>query len=141
LPREPDQPVVDGRGQVRPRAFGQQCRGRLRRQAFDEQLGQPVALEPALLPQPHGEQHHDALGLQAPRDEEQRLERRLIEPMRVVDDAQQAAFLRRLGEQAEQRDRGEEAVADGRRLEPERGGERMALLRWQVVEVAQHGAQ
>jgi hypothetical protein len=56
------------------------------------------------------EQHDDPLRLQAPGGEHERVGRGVIEPVRVVDEAEKRAALGRLGEKAQDGDRDEEAV-------------------------------
>ena len=95
-------------------------------QPGEPQLGQPVRVELPRVALARPDEHRDRIGLQAPGDEHERLGRRAVEPVRVVDDAQQRLRVGRRREQARDRHRDEEAVlhALGRQPEgaPQRGG-------------------
>ena len=58
----------------------------------------------------HREHQRDRLGQEAPRDERQRLRRGPVEPLGVVDQADERLLLGHLGQQAEHRQTDEEAV-------------------------------
>ena len=68
----------------------------------------------------HGEHQRDPLGQQAPRHERQRLRGGPIEPLRVVDQADERLLLGHLGQQAQDRQADEEAVRGVAVLQPER---------------------
>ena len=61
------------------------------------------------------EQHDHRLRQQPARHERQRLRRRPVQPLRVIDHAHQRALLRRLGQQAKHRQADEEPVRHGAR--------------------------
>ena len=73
------------------------------------------------------DEHRDRIGLQPPRDEHERLGRRAVEPVRVVDDAQQRLRVRGRCEQAQDRHRDEEAVLHALVRQPEGASQRGAL--------------
>ena len=87
------------------------------------------------------DQHGDRIGLQAPRDEHERFGRRAVEPVRVVDDAQQRLRLGRRGEQAEHRHRDEEAILHALGRQPERAAQRGGLHVGQLGGAVQHRPQ
>jgi hypothetical protein len=87
----------------------------------------------------HTKQQRDPLGLEPPRGEHERVGRRPVEPLQVVDDAQQRFLLLRLGEQAERTGGDQEAVADLAAVQPERRPDRGALDRRQPVREAEQG--
>ena len=90
----------------------------------------------------HREQQQDRLGLQAPGDEGKHLCRRPIEPLGVVDQAQQRRLLGSLGHEAQRREADQEAIGLLARAQPERGLERVALRQRQPLEaVEQRAAQ
>ena len=62
--------------------------------------------------------------LQAPGDEEQRVGRRFVEPLRIVDEAQQRPALGGLGEDAQHGQRDQEGLGTRAELEPERAAQR-----------------
>ena len=85
-----------------------------------------------------GEQHGDAVGAEPPAGEPHRLERRLVEPLQVVDHAQHRAFLGGQREQPEQRGADRQPRLRGGRLELQRAGERRRLGLRQPVAQAEH---
>jgi hypothetical protein len=56
------------------------------------------------------EHHPNWLGRQTTSHERQRQRRGIVEPLRVIDDAQQRTLLRRLGQQTQHRERYEEPI-------------------------------
>ena len=88
------------------------------------ELGQVLQLLARLA---RGEHDPDRLGQQAPGHERQRQRRRLIQPLSVVDDAQQRALLGHLREQAQHRQPDEEPIRGGARAQPEHDLQRLAL--------------
>jgi hypothetical protein len=76
---------------------------------------------------PRGEQEGDGLRQQPARNEAQRLRRRAIQPLRIVDDTQKRALLRGLREEAQARQGHEKAVRRRAGTHPERDLERTAL--------------
>jgi hypothetical protein len=93
-------------------------------QTGDEQLGDARKLLARLT---HREDDGDRLRAQPPRHERERLRRRPVEPLRVVDDAEQRPFTRRLREQVEHGQPHEEAIRHVSGAEAERRAERTAL--------------
>ena len=87
---------------------------------------------------PLREQHRHALGAEPARGEPQRLERRLVEPLKVVDHAHDRPLLRREREQAEQRRADRQPRLRSGRLELQGTGERRRLRRGQPVAQAEH---
>ena len=69
----------------------------------------------------------DRLGQQPPSHERQRQGRRLIQPLRVIDDAQQRTLLGHLREQAQHRQPDDEPVRGRTSAQPEHDLERLAL--------------
>ncbi len=108
----------------------QQRAGVVVAQPFDDQLRQPGQL---LGRRAGGEDQRDRLGQQAARDERERLQRRAVEPLRVVDTHNQRPLARHLGEQAEDRQPDQEAILGRTGRQPERDFERIALRRGQVL--------
>ena len=88
-------------------------------QPGEPQLGQPVRLERARVALARSDQHGDRVGLQPPGDEHERLGRRAVEPVGVVDHAQQRLVVGHGREQAQHGDRDEEAVLDALGGQPE----------------------
>ena len=82
----------------------------------------------------HGEDQPDRLGLQAARHEGERLRRRRVEPLRVVHDADERPLLRRVRQQAQDRQPDQEAVRGVAVAQPERGAERVALRAGEALE-------
>ncbi len=81
-----------------------------------------------------GEQEHDALGVEPPCDELQRVRGPGVEPMRVVDEAQHRPLLGELGQQRQAGGVDEEALLPAAVREPERGPQRGGLGRGQAVD-------
>ena len=95
----------------------------------------PVRVERAVLAfAGRGEQRH-AIGLQPPDRERQRVLRRAIDPVRVVEHDEQRVGLRCGGEQAERRGPDREAVLGIAGPEPERGAQRVCLMLGDLVEM------
>jgi hypothetical protein len=72
--------------------------------------------------------------VQAPGDEDERVRRRAVEPLGIVDEAQDRALVARLGQQAQQTERHEEAVVDPVEAEAERAAQGGRLRRGQPVD-------
>ena len=96
-------------------------------QPGEPQLGQPMGIELPRIAVARPDEHRDRIGLQSPRDEHERLGRRAVEPVRVVDDAQQRLRVGGRREQAQDRHRDEEAVLDALVRQPEGAPQRGAL--------------
>ena len=89
----------------------------------------------------HGEHQPDRLRPQTARHERQRLRRRAVEPLRIVDDADQRPLLRRVGQQAQDRQADEEAIRGVALAQTERGAERLALRPGRRSRRSTNGAQ
>ncbi len=106
-----------------------------RAESFDEQLRKRCKI----LDRHSGrEDERDVLGQQPARDERQRLRRTAIEPVRVVDDAQQRAAVCGAGEQIQDRESDEEPVGRGAGAQSERGPGRVALRLGQLPDAIEH---
>ena len=77
-------------------------------EAPDHQFGQPGQRLCAAVA--GREDHRDRLGQQAPRNEGKRLHRHLVEPLRVIDDAEQGLIVGGCGHQAQHRQPDQETV-------------------------------
>ena len=102
-------------------------------QPADDELRQPVE-GPLAGRLAHGEDQPDRLRAQPARHERERLRRRRVEPLRVVDDADQRPLLRRVGQQAQDRQPDEEPVRRVAVAQAERRAERIALRAGQALE-------
>ena len=80
----------------------------------------------------------DRLGQQPARHERQRLRRRAVQPLGVVDQADQRLLAPDLGQQPEQRQADQEAIRRRARAQAERGAQRVALRAGQGVEPVEH---
>jgi hypothetical protein len=74
----------------------------------------------------------------APCHERKRLHRHPIEPLRVVDDADERLLLGGVGEQAQDGQADQKAIRRGTGAHAERGVQRVALGDWQEPETAKH---
>src|SRR5262249_6365554 len=84
------------------------------------ELIQASRIEAALLPSPSRDHDRDRLGLQPARAKRDRLLRWLVEPVRVVDEAQKRLLLARLREQTERGERDQKRALYGIEAQPER---------------------
>jgi hypothetical protein len=107
------------------------------RQPLDHELRQAVQRQVVARLADREDQAH-GLREQAPRDEGERLRRRLVLPLRVVDDADQRALLGHLGQEAQHGEPDEEAVGGRPRDAAERGAERHALRVGQPLHPVEH---
>ena len=107
-------------------------------QARDLELRQPreVVLAGRV---PDREHQKDPLREQAPRDERQRLRGDAVKPLRVVHEADERAFFRHVGEQAEHGQPDEKAVRWSAGRQAECRSERVALGGRQSIEAVQEG--
>ena len=80
------------------------------------------------------EQQDYAIGLESPRRERERVGRRPVQPLRVVDDADERFLLGGVSEEAEHGGADQEAIPCGRPREAERSGERGRLGLREAVE-------
>jgi hypothetical protein len=86
-----------------------------------------------------GDQQHDPLGLQPPGGEGERIGRRLVEPLRVVHQADQRPLLGHLREQAQRAHTDQEAVGALGGGEPEGAPERGRLGSGKPLDMVEHG--
>ena len=87
----------------------------------------------------HREDHGDRFRQQAARDEREGLRRSPVEPLRVVDQADQRPFLSHLGEQSERREADGIAVWRRPGAQAERRAQRVALRIRQARQAVQQG--
>lgn len=128
----------------RQRATGivQQGRRGLRGEAAEPDLGKTGRPEPVAAVPYRQDQRHP-LRLQAPRGEQQGVGRGAVQPLGVVDQAQQGSVAGELGQQGQGAETDQEAVGRGRRgrSEPEGSPQGVRLRGREPVEVAEPGAQ
>ncbi len=117
-------PPVHGRQAVRPGE--EQLGGGRRREAGEREFGQPRCGERAFAV-PGGEEQHDALRLQSAGGEQQCLGGRAVQPLRIVDQAQQRLLGGQFGEQPEDGQAGQQPVAGAVLGESERALQGAAL--------------
>ena len=134
-----DEPLLDPLVQRPPDHRGQQLPGVTVTQPSDGQLRQTAELPARLARRDH---QGDLLGEQPARHEPHRLRRGPVEPLRVIDHAQQRLLVRRVGQQAQRRQPHQKPV---RRLpcpQSERHAERLTLrVRQPVQAIEQLRAQ
>jgi hypothetical protein len=87
-------------------------------EALDRQRGEPAKAVLAGAGA-HGAHERDPLGEKSPGDEDEDLRRGVVEPLRVVDDADDRPLLGGLGEQGQRRKADQEAVGRGAGAQPE----------------------
>ena len=136
-PVAPTRSSRDDRGQ---RAV-EQCAGVGVAQSREHQLGQPVRIELSCVALARCDEHGDRIGLQAPRHEYERIGRRAVEPVGVVDHAQQRLRVRGRRQQAQDGHGDEEAVLDALGRQPEGAPQRRGLHVGQLVGAVEHGPQ
>ena len=102
------------------------ARASLVRQRLDRHPVQPRHLDAAPL-LARGADHHHALLPEPPPGEQERLQRRVVEPLRVVDHDQHRPLVGGAGEQRQQRGGNGEAVGRRRRTERQRAADRRRL--------------
>ena len=117
-------PVPDALIEPEPDHRPQQCAGLRVRQALHLQVRQPSQLLARLA---RGEDQPDWLGQQPPRRERQHLGRRRIQPLRVIEHAQQRPVLGYLRQQGQHRQPNQEPVGHASLPQPERDAQRIAL--------------
>ena len=106
-------------------------------QAADRQLRQ--APEPLVRPaRARREDQGDRLGQQPAGDERERLRRGLVQPLRVVDQADQRPLLGDIGQQAQYRQSDQEPIRRAAVAQPECRAQRVALRAGQVIQMVQH---
>ena len=107
-----DEPVANVCRECDARVAIDQRGGRRRVEPAQVELREPGRLEAANLALAGGEKHGDALCLEPPGDEDERVRGCVVEPLRIVDEAEERLALGGLGEQAQ-------------RCEPRRGSGRL----------------
>ena len=103
------------------------------------ELGEPGRLEATNLSFAGGEEHHDPLRLQPPGDEGERVRRSVVEPLRIIDQAEKRAPLGRLRQQAQDRQGNEKAVVARTRLQAKRPPQGARLRFRKRLEIAKNG--
>ena len=116
-------------------------RGRLAVQALELERGQERVRRRGRLAGAHREQRRDRVGEQPADGEQDRGQRRLVDPVGVVDRHQQRLLLRVGRQQAERRRADQEAVALDAGREPERAAQRGGLRRRDVGEPVERRPQ
>jgi hypothetical protein len=86
---------------------------------------------------PRRQDQRNRLTQQAAADEPEDLSRGPVEPLCVIDDAQEWLVLRALGQEAERRQRNEKKVGGGAYPEAERSSERTALRGRETLEAVE----
>lgn len=127
--------IGDVRGQP-----GEQFGGGRTVQTLDEQPRQALH-GGARGPVADGEEHHDALRAQSARGEGQHVHRRPVDPLGVVDQAEQRPVGGGLRQHGEDREADGEAVPHLVRGEPEHRPQGVGLRRRQAVDEAQDGQE
>jgi hypothetical protein len=102
-------------------------------QSGEPQLRQPMRVELPCIVLARCDEHRNRIGLQTPRHEDERVGRRAVQPVRVVDHAQQRLRVRGRREQAEDGHRDDEAVLHAVGRQPERAPQRGGLHVRQLV--------
>ena len=134
-----DDLVADGRVQRAEHIVQQECARVADAESADGHCRQPG--EDVVTAAGAGGKHErDPLGEEAPADESEDLCGGLVEPLRVVDDADERLFLGDLGEQRERGEPDQEPVGRRAGAPAEYGCERVALGDGQPVELIQHGS-
>ena len=113
-------PVAAADGQAVAEELGRGLSG----QALKGQLGQPGGGEGT---GPGAQQQHDRLGVQPPGGEQQGVGAGPVQPLRVVDHAQQRLVGGELGQQRQDREPDQEAVGRPRLGQPESSAQRLRL--------------
>ena len=110
-------------------------------EAADGMRGHVGRLEHADIALARAEEQRDALGVEPPRHELERIGRAGVEPVRIVDEAQDGALLGELGQQREAAGVDEEALLRTAVGESERRAQGDRLRARQPVEQPQRGTQ
>jgi hypothetical protein len=106
-------------------------------QAEDDELLDPRRLEGPRVTVSRGEQHRNRVGFEPPREEDQCVRGRRVQPIGVVDQADQRLRLRRGSQQAEGAGTDEEAPVE-RRAESEGTAQRVGLTLRDLVQQAEN---
>ena len=123
----PQKPLDDVGRDPAIQASAEQGVGVLRVQAVDLELGQPRRIEATRIAGARGHEQRDRLGFEAPRGEHERLGRRGVQPLGVVDAAQHRATVAGLGQQAQQAGADEKAILDAVEAEAQRAAQSRGL--------------
>jgi len=134
-----DQAVTHVRPQPGRGSFGQQRAGGVSVQAREAKLLDAGGGERVDVVVAGGKQQHHPLGLEPPGGEGERVGRRLVQPLRIVHQADQRPLLGDLGEQAERAHRDQEAVVAVGRGEPEGALQGGRLGARKPLDVVEHG--
>ena len=132
-----DNPVADSLVQAAGDDRGQQGPGVSIGQSLQRQPGKASEVAP------RGritgaEQHGDGFGVQPAGSERQGLGRGLVQPLRIVDQAQQRLVRGHVGQQAQNGQADMETIRRAAQPQAERDAESLALRDGQLVEAAQH---
>jgi hypothetical protein len=113
----------------------------LRVEAAQLKLLESRSVEGALLTLAHREQNGSRIGNEPFHGEDERIARRDVDPLGVVDDDEERARFGGGGQQAQRGGANREAVLRPRLAEAQGALERLRLLRWDLVEVAEERAE
>ena len=102
---------------------------------LDAQLGEALELR-CRAGLTNREEHDDGLRLQPACGDGEHLGRRLVEPLGVLDDAQERLLLGGVGQEAEDGETDEKAIRCGPRGQPEGGAQRVPLGPREMIEPA-----
>ena len=138
LGHQPVRDVVGHRGAGR---FGEQRAGRVGGQRREREGRDAVGGERAAFAVAGGEHDRDPVGAEPPDGDQYRVGGGLVEPLRVVDDAQHRRVLGRFGEHRQGRERRQERFDRDVVGLAERGPQRAGLRCREPVEDAEHRTQ
>lgn len=110
---------------------------RLTGKALDAQLRERFEVRLELIRFPHSEEQPDAIGQKSARDEREEVVRLIVEPLGVIDDAENGSDLGRLREQRERREADEERIGRGARYQSESHAQRTVLRSRKTVQSRQ----
>ena len=130
-----DDSVSDSLIQLEPHGRAQQRAGIPIPHAIHLQLGHVSKLLAGLA---RGEHDRNRLSQETPSDEPQDLEGGVVEPLRVVDEAEQRLLLRDLREEGKRPEGNEEAIGRVPGREAERDAQSMLLGLRKTIELAEH---
>ncbi len=116
---------------------GQQLTGVSGGKSLEAQLGEALELR-RRAGLADRDEHHHGLRVQPARRNRQRLGRCLVEPLGVLDDAQERLLLGDVGQKAEHGEADQEAIRRNARGQPEGGSQGVTLGRGQTVAPVEH---
>src|SRR6266508_1986837 len=127
-----------------PREPGWESFGQQRAGGVGVQSGEPKLLETGCRERMDvvvagGQQQHHSLRLEPPGSEGERVSRRLVQPLRIVHQADQRPLLGDLREQAQRAHTDQEAVVAVGRGEPEGASKGGRLGAWKPLDMVEHG--